>query len=69
MILIILYSLVIGFKYSMGADFEAYLSHYQRVYDGNEYDVTEQFKVLGINIDNAVKDNFIVLQKDKKGDI
>lgn len=38
-------------------------------YDGNEYDVTEQFKVLGINIDNAVKDNFIVLQKDKKGDI
>ena len=38
-------------------------------YDSNEYDVTEQFKVLGINIDNAVKDNFIVLQKDKKGDI
>ena len=37
-------------------------------YDGNEYDVTEHFRALNINIDDAVKDNFIVLHKDRKED-
>ena len=36
------------------------------IYDGNEYDVTERFRALNISIDNAVKDNFIVLDKNRK---
>ena len=36
------------------------------IYDGNEYDVTERFKALNISIDNALKDNFIVLDKNRK---
>lgn len=36
------------------------------IYDGNEYDVTERFRALNISIDDAVKDNFIVLEKDRK---
>lgn len=36
------------------------------IYDGNEYDVTERFRALNISIDNALKDNFIVLDKNRK---
>lgn len=35
--LLIIYSIFTGFKYSISPDFQSYLSHYQRVYDGNEW--------------------------------
>ena len=36
------------------------------LYDANEYDVTNPYKELFVSTDTVIKDDFIVLRKDRK---